>query len=268
MLIIPDSKFHLDSNLPYSFSDSRNFVFSLLFQENATPWWIWKEVFLRQKLAKTFTKKKGTKRIWIQAVSVGEVSSISKLLNQLSNEQNTEIILSGTTSTGLSLAEEKFGHLVSGIGPFSIGLVPLLEQGLKRINPDVIVMVDSELWPEHFYQAQRREIPIYINARLSDRSFTRLNNLKCFHSLLFPKNLTIITASERQCRRWAKLGLLENQIHTSGNLKIDAVSREYFGPKNRQELVEEFGFDQESMILAGISTWKGEENYWLKSCKL
>ena len=75
----------------------------------------------------------------------------------------------------------------------------------------------------------------------------------------FSKNLTIITASERQCQRWAKLGLLENQIHTSGNLKIDAVSREYFGPKNRVELVEEFGFDQESMILAGISTWKGEE---------
>lgn len=205
-------------------------------------------------------KKKGTKRIWIQAVSVGEVSSISKLLNQLSNEQNTEIILSGTTSTGLSLAEEKFGHLVSGIGPFPLDWFPFSSKAWKRINPDVIVMVDSELWPEHFYQAQRREIPIFIiNARLSDRSFTRLNNLKCFHSLLFPKNLTIITASERQCRRWAKLGLLENQIHTSGNLKIDAVSREYFGPKNRQELVEEFGFDQESMILAGISTWKGEE---------
>ena len=205
-------------------------------------------------------KKKGTKRIWIQAVSVGEVSSISKLLNQLSNEQNTEIILSGTTSTGLSLAEEKFGNLVSTIGPFPLDWFPFSSKAWKRINPDVIVMVDSELWPEHFYQAQRREIPIFIiNARLSDRSFTRLNNLKCFHSLLFPKNLTIITASERQCRRWAKLGLLENQIHTSGNLKIDAVSREYFGPKNRQELVEEFGFDQESMILAGISTWKGEE---------
>ena len=77
-------------------------------------------------------KKKGTKRIWIQAVSVGEVSSISKLLNQLSNEQNTEIILSGTTSTGLSLAEEKFGHLVSGIGPFPLDWFPFSEQGLEK----------------------------------------------------------------------------------------------------------------------------------------
>ena len=151
MLIIPDSKFHLDSNLPYSFSDSRNFVFSLLFQENATPWWIWKEVFLPgRKLAKTFTQKERNQRIWIQAVSVGEVSSISKLLNQLSNEQNTEIILSGTTSTGLSCSGRKIRASSLRYRSFSIGLVPLLEQGLERINPDVIVMVDSELWPEHF----------------------------------------------------------------------------------------------------------------------
>ena len=52
-------------------------------------------------------------------------------LNQLSNEQNTEIILSGTTSTGLSPAEEKFGHLVSGIGPFPLDWFPF-EQGLEK----------------------------------------------------------------------------------------------------------------------------------------
>ena len=133
-----------------------------------------------QETGQNFHQKERNQKNLDSSCKCWEVSSISKLLNQLSNEQNTEIILSGTTSTGLSLAEEKFGHLVSAIGPFPLDWFPFSSKAWKRINPDVIVMVDSELWPEHFYQAQRREIPIFIiNARLSDRSFTRLNNLKC-----------------------------------------------------------------------------------------
>ena len=205
-------------------------------------------------------KKIGVKRIWIQAVSVGEVSSISQLLNSLSEEKNIEIVLSGTTSTGLNFAESKFGHLLTAHGPFPLDWVLFSSLAWKQIDPDLVIMVDSELWPEHFQQASDRGIPIFIiNARLSDRTFSRLIKLKCFHSLLFPENLTVVTASERQYARWQALGLSDKEIYTSGNLKIDSVGRNRFKSSKRNQLIDEFGFEESSIVLAGISTWKGEE---------
>jgi 3-deoxy-D-manno-octulosonic-acid transferase len=220
-----------------------------------------------QKLAYRFgnwprlaPKKTGNKRIWIQAVSVGEASSLSKILPSLSRMENTEVILSGTTSTGLSYADKKFGDYLLANGPFPLDWFPFSKKAWDRIDPDLVIMVDSELWPEHFEQAHLRNVPILIiNARLSDRSFARLQKFKAFHKLVFPSNLSVITASERQAKRWLMLGFDEKNIFPSGNLKIDAVSKKPFGSLEKKQLIEEFGFDENSIILAGISTWHKEE---------
>ena len=205
-------------------------------------------------------KEKGKKRIWIQAVSVGEVSSISKLLQLLFEDEQFEIILSGTTSTGLKTAGQKYGERLKAHGPFPLDWFPFSQKAWDKIQPDLVVMVDSELWPEHFHQAQTRDIPIIIiNARLSDRSFARLGKLKWLHPLLLPNNLQVITASERQAKRWKTLGLDEKRTLISGNLKIDAVDLSGAGITNRATLIKEFGFEQESIVIAGISTWPGEE---------
>jgi len=205
-------------------------------------------------------KEKGKKRIWIQAVSVGEVSSISRLLQLLFEDEQFEIILSGTTSTGLKTAGQKYGERLKAHGPFPLDWFPFSQKAWDKIQPDLVVMVDSELWPEHFHQAQKRGIPIIIiNARLSDRSFARLGKLKWLHSLLLPNNLQVITASERQAKRWKTLGLDEKRTLISGNLKIDAVDLSGAGITNRATLIKEFGFEQESIVIAGISTWPGEE---------
>ena len=205
-------------------------------------------------------KEKGKKRIWIQAVSVGEVSSISRLLQLLFEDEQFEIILSGTTSTGLKTAGQKYGERLKAHGPFPLDWFPFSQKAWDKIQPDLVVMVDSELWPEHFHQAQKRGIPIIIiNARLSDRSFARLGKLKWLHPLLLPNNLQVITASERQAKRWKSLGLNEDKISISGNLKIDAVDLSVAGITNRATLIKEFGFEQESIVIAGISTWPGEE---------
>ena len=67
-------------------------------------------------------KKKGISRIWVQAVSVGELSSIEKLLETLLDNPKNEIVLSGTTSTGLAIAEQKHGGRLYYLSPFlSIG---------------------------------------------------------------------------------------------------------------------------------------------------
>ena len=132
-------------------------------------------------------KEKGISRIWIQAVSVGELSSIGKLLESLLADPEIEIVLSGTTSTGLAIAEEKHGGRLLAHGPFPLDWLPFSRLAWSRIRPDLAITVDSELWPEHMHQAKSHGVPLIIaNARLSDRSFNRLRSFRFLHGILLP----------------------------------------------------------------------------------
>ena len=207
-------------------------------------------------------KKEGVTRIWIQAVSVGELSSIAKLLDALLVDPSTEIVLSGTTSTGLKMAAENYKSRLLAHGPFPFDWLPFSRKAWRRIDPDLAILVDSELWPEHFYQAKKRAVPLLIiNARLSDRTFARLSSpkLRWAHSLIFPPNLFVIASSERQQARWLQLNFPPSRVQISGNLKIDAVDKSLIYPEKKWEMRQELGFSKEDLILAGISTWPGEE---------
>jgi 3-deoxy-D-manno-octulosonic-acid transferase len=210
-------------------------------------------------------KSSAKKRIWIQAVSVGELSSIRSLLQAFFSDPKIEIVLSGTTSTGQKIAEEKHAEDVLAYGPFPLDWAPFSSLAWSRIQPDLAICVDSELWPEHMYQAKKREIPFFIvNARLSDRSFSRLSSMGIFQNLLIPHNLQILASSEKQRQRWIKIGLEENKTLNTGNLKIDIASYQPTVSEKKDKKKEEFGFLASSIVLVGISTWPGEEKFLLE----
>lgn len=207
-------------------------------------------------------KSKEITRIWIQAVSVGELSSLAKLLDSLLSDPSIEIVLSGTTSTGLKMASTKYGPRLLAHGPFPFDWLPFSRKAWRRIDPDLAILVDSELWPEHFHQAKKRGIPlVIINARLSDRTFARLASpkLSWAHSLIFPDNLSVIAASERQHSRWLQLNFPGSRVKISGNLKIDAVDKSLIHPEKKKDMRQELGFSENTLVLAGVSTWSGEE---------
>jgi len=211
-------------------------------------------------------KKKGVRRIWIQAVSVGELSSIGKLLENLLANPKVEIVLSGTTSTGLSIAEEKYGGKILAQGPFPLDWLPFSKLAWSRIRPDMALTVDSELWPEHMRQTKTYGVPFaVINARLSDRSLGRLQFLRFLHGLLLPPHIRILASSEKQQERWTGLGLGSGQVRVTGNLKVDAIPDLPSGEQGKEELLAELGFSTDSLVIAGISTWPGEEEALLSS---
>src|SRR5450631_3109502 len=107
----------------------------------------------------------GTRRVWLQAVSVGEMLAIEPLLAAL-KEDGTEVVLTTTTSTGLQLARERYSHLVLAIGCFPIDWLPFSRRAWSAIAPDLAVVTEGERWPEHTCQAARRGVPVLcINAR-------------------------------------------------------------------------------------------------------
>ena len=213
-------------------------------------------------------KKNNIKRIWIQAVSVGELLSIHKLLDSFFSNPKVEIVLSGTTSTGQKIAHEKYQHFALALGPFPLDWFIFSSIAWSRIKPDLVVCTDSELWPEHMHQSRKRNIPFcIINGRLSDNSFSRLKRSGPFRELFTPVNLHIFATSENQLSRWKKIGVKESNVITTGNLKVDSTPIEPPQIKQKQERKLEMGFAPNSIVLAGISTWPGEEKFLIEYLK-
>jgi 3-deoxy-D-manno-octulosonic-acid transferase len=212
-------------------------------------------------------KAAGAKRVWLQAVSVGEVLAIGPLLEGLKRDGRTEVYLTTTTSTGYTLAKEKYQALTVGIGYFPLDWWAFSASAWRRVAPDLAILMEGERWPEHVAQAQARRVPVVsINARMSDRSYER--SLR-FRSVLQPlaRGITrVLCSAERDERRFRSLGFPADRLQTTGNLKLD-VSIPPMAETNKGALRRELGLPAGGFVLLGSSTWPGEETALLTALK-
>ena len=216
------------------------------------------------------SKSAGLRRIWIQAVSVGEIEAIGPLLQQLKAKGQTEVVLTTTTSTGHRIAQDKYKDLCIGIGFFPLDFWPFSRIAWSRIAPDKIILAEGELWPEHLHQAKKHCIPAYlINARLSDKSYARHQTFKWITKNLFKQFSWIGAGSEEDARRLKTICESENEIEVTGNLKFDVSADGPLSASDKNKLRTELGFGNSpaSVVLLGSSTWEGEEAVLLKALK-
>jgi 3-deoxy-D-manno-octulosonic-acid transferase len=108
--------------------------------------------------------------LWVHGVSVGELLSVRKLLARFEEEfPGWEIVLSTTTRSGLEAARVHYPESPAISYPFDFSY--LVKRAFDRIRPDLILIVEHELWPNFLWQAQARHVPVaMVNARLSERS--------------------------------------------------------------------------------------------------
>ena len=76
---------------------------------------------------------------------MGELSSLAKLLDTLISNPSIEVVLTGTTSTGLKMAAQKYGTNLLAHGPFPLDWLPFSSKVWRTIEPDIAILVDSEL---------------------------------------------------------------------------------------------------------------------------
>lgn len=199
----------------------------------------------------------GRRRIWLQAVSVGEMLAIAPVLEALHRDGH-EIYLTTTTSTGYRLARERYAAITVGIGYFPLDWWPFVVRAWRRIAPDLVILAEGERWPEFLHQGQRRQVPvIVINARLSDRSFARLRRLGPAARLMWRGVTRLLAGSAEDERRFAAIGVPPERLTTTGNIKLD-VRIPLLGEAERTTLRRELGLP-DGLILLGSSTWPGEE---------
>ena len=212
-------------------------------------------------------KTPGKRRFWLQAVSVGEIEAIGPLLRQLQATGEAEIILTTTTSTGYRLAKERYADVAQAIGIFPADLWPCSALAWRRIQPDVVILVEGELWPEHLAQARARGVPAYlINGRISDKSFARHQRFRKLSHHVLGHFRQIAAGSEEDARRFRVLGF---DSTVTGNIKFDVASDAPMSAEERARLRADLGFgaDPRTVVLLGSSTWKGEETALLKTIR-
>lgn len=222
---------------------------------------------LIEKLPK---KKQKITRIWIQAVSLGEVSALKPLIEKLLEKKSIEIIITTTTSTAYKRACELYQERVTKVGAFPFDFWLSSRSAWKKINPDLAILMEGELWPEHIHQASIRNVPVFlINARLSNRSYSRYLKLKFLAKNLVLKYISALLAGSKQdLERYLKLGMDSKKSICTGNIKFDVKPSIILSEQAKGALKHEMGFNshkqEQPLILMGSSTWPGEEIMLLK----
>lgn len=160
--------------------------------------------------------------IWVHAVSVGEVRAALPLVKALiTRYPEIGLHITTTTPTGADTVTRLFGQRVTH-SYFPYDIHSAMQRVLKRINPSLVLVMETEIWPNLFHACRRRGIPLcLVNARLSADSFKRYKRF----SLLSRQTLravSLVTAkSEADRRRFVELGIDPGRIVCPGNLKFD-----------------------------------------------
>jgi 3-deoxy-D-manno-octulosonic-acid transferase len=161
--------------------------------------------------------------VWVQAVSVGEVAVARPLMAELRRRQpGLPLILSATTATGLQVASG--AQVADAVLPFPLDLPHAISRYLDTVEPRLVVLVETELWPELLYACGRRGIPVaLVNARVSDASFRGYEPIRAILRPLLRPVTRVLAQSELDARRLATMGIAPERIEVVGNIKFDAA---------------------------------------------
>lgn len=202
------------------------------------------------------------KRVWIQAVSVGELLAIGPLIQRLHSSQEWDVYVSTTTSTGYAMAKDTYRKDAAHVFAFPLDFWPFVRRAWLRVAPDLVILTEGEMWPEHLYQAKKRGIPsVLINARISDRTSARLKAMPFAVSMMHGSVSAIGAASIMDADRILALGIPRNRVRVTGNLKFDAVDGAKVSDEEIEVMCADAGWDMQDdhRVVIGASTWPGEE---------
>ena len=201
-----------------------------------------------------------SKLIWFHAASVGEFKSILPIIEEINNNyKHIEFLVTTVTLSSSNLAKEelkKFDNVHHRFFPLDVGF--LMNKFFSLWKPNIIFLVDSEIWPNLIFRANKNKIPLsLINARITSKTFKKW--------MIFPRTAQKIFSSFSLCltsnleTKNYLLKFNKENIYFNGNIKlinkIDAG-----GIKNLNEK-----FLLKNRFWLAASTHKGEEVFCLQT---
>ena len=221
------------------------------------PWMLWRAWRRGEKpnwrerqgdYREAIPKKGDRPRLWVHAVSVGEVVAARPLLRALRQElPRHEIVLSVTTSSGHRTAREASEKLFDFLVYLPLDVPRFTLSAMQRVRPDALVVMETELWMNLFWAANAFDAKVFVaNARLSDRSFPRARRLTAFYRALLGMVDGVFAQSETDAERFRSLGA--KIVENTGNLKFDGALE---GLDHGTDWRAELGLDERPVVVVG-----------------
>lgn len=207
-------------------------------------------------------------RIWVHAVSVGELFVALKLMETLRERRpGARFVLSTTTSTGHAIGLEKIED-PDVLIYFPVDSPWVIHRVLNLVRPQALLLIEGEFWPNLIRQAHRRGIPkVLVNGRISERSFAGYRRLTIFTRRIFPLFDALCVQSDADRRRLVELGAPSEIVHVLSSAKYEVAERDAAREAKVSEVLERAGFGNGRLLLLGGSTWPGEERILLNEFK-
>lgn len=203
---------------------------------------------------------KGGKRIWIHAVSVGEVTAAAPIVHSLKAKRpDVQIIFSTSTETGQGMAQK----LVKGVDAFiyfPLDLPFAVHKTLRLVRPDVFALVETELWPNFLATCHRSGVSsLMLNGRISPRSFHKYQKTSFFWRQVLNNIAVAGMISDIDASRISSIGMDKGRIRVLGNAKYDALAA-MAAPALQDEIARRFNVRKDEKFLVAGSTHPGEED--------
>ncbi|WMN82811.1 lipid IV(A) 3-deoxy-D-manno-octulosonic acid transferase [Vibrio parahaemolyticus] len=219
----------------------------------------WKEHFGITPQLKTHQRP-----IWIHAVSVGESIAATPLIKELKQQYPEQpIVVTTTTSTG---AEQiaKLGDLVEHrYMPIDFGFA--VKSFLKAIQPEKMLIIETELWPNTLNVVKQANVPItVVNARLSEKSCKNYAKVQWLFNQLHPCLTQVLCQTDSDAERFERLGVNKEKLSVTGSIKFDIQISDHVKQQGKA-LRAQLGKDRPVWIAA--STHKGEDEQVLEAHK-
>ena len=194
--------------------------------------------------------------IWVHAVSVGEVGVARSLLSELARKApGRPLGLSVSTAAGIELMRRR---PVAGAASFAfpLDLAGPVDRALSKVDPGLVLLTETEIWPLFLQRASARGIPVaLVNGRLSERSFARYRLAGRWFARVLGRLSLYAMQTEEDAARIRKLGAPEDRVFVTGNVKYDLPTPTPFSDAARLAAAA-----AGRPVLVAASTGEGEED--------
>ena len=161
--------------------------------------------------------------IWVHAVSVGETIAAGPMVRRLlARNLGATILMTAMTDTGLAQARKMFGDRVAyAYAPYDTP--GAIRRFLNRVNPRILVIMETEIWPNMIRQCRHRHVPVFlINARLSERSARGYERVRGVAAPIIKSISWVAAQAEKDAERFRRIGVAPGNVEVTGSVKFDA----------------------------------------------
>lgn len=222
------------------------------------PFWLILGIFKR-KLITGFKQKCGyfsapqlKDSIVFYGISVGEINALENTIKKVKETFKEPIVVCTGTATGQEIAKKKLSDIADFITYFPFDFPFCIGHFLNKVNPKVVIVAETELWPNFARLVKNRGIKLMIiNGRISDRTYNSYKKLSFFFKPILQNYTKILTQSKQDNEKLISIGANPKTTEIMGNLKFDIERKNC-----------DFNLGSGRIIIAG-STHSGEDEIFL-----